>query len=97
MHAYLGSACGATGVKEQCNILLLGSVYQFSRRLLHLEAFSLGLDVHCMTPDHGVIGHSVRVTACCPHSLRAINGRDAWPMWTYVQFLSLQTAFVESF
>ena len=46
--SHLGPAGSSTGVKEQSNILLVGAIYQFSGRLLHLEALGLWLDVHCM-------------------------------------------------
>lgn len=44
---HLGPAGSSTGVQEQCNILLSRNIYQFSGRLLHLEALGLWLDVHC--------------------------------------------------
>lgn len=45
--AHLWSACCSASVKKQCHILLLGSVHQLSRSLLHLETFAFGLYFHC--------------------------------------------------
>ena len=53
--SHLGPAGSSTSVKEQSNILLLGGVYQFSGRLLHLEALGLWLDVHCMASSQTFI------------------------------------------